>query len=65
MKKFAEHRKINVEALKDVCRESFSLDGAVDRESLHAYSSWAFERGLAPRLAQFHELTDLRFLEKA
>jgi len=65
MKKFAEHRKINVEALKDVCRESFSLDGAVDRESLHAYSSWAFERSLAPRLAQFHELTDLRFLEKA
>jgi len=64
MKKFAEYRKIEVADLKDVCRESFSLDGAVDRDSLHAFSSWALERGLVPRLLQFHELTDLRFLEK-
>ncbi|MGQ9635062.1 MAG: ABC transporter substrate-binding protein [Bryobacteraceae bacterium] len=64
MKKFAEYRKIDVADLKDVCRESFSLDGTVDRESLEAFSSWAHQRGLAPRLAEFHELTDLRFLEK-
>lgn len=64
MKKFAEYRKIDVADLKDVCRESFSLDGALDRESLEAFSSWAHQRGLTPRLTKFHEITDLRFLEK-
>jgi len=61
MKKFADYRRIDVKDLENVCRESFSLEGAVDPESLRLYSAWAFRRGLTPRLAEFRELTDLRY----
>jgi ABC-type nitrate/sulfonate/bicarbonate transport system substrate-binding protein len=64
MERFARANGLDFERARTACRETFSLDGAIDRNSLRLFSEWAARKGHIPRAVSLDELVDDRFLRR-
>jgi ABC-type nitrate/sulfonate/bicarbonate transport system substrate-binding protein len=65
MKAFAKAGGLDVRRVVSACRDTFVLDGAIDRNSLRLFADWAAKRKYIPRAADVPELVDDRFLRRA
>jgi len=59
---FARAGGLDVDRVTGACRDTFTLDGAVDLKSLQLFVDWAFRREYISEPLKVEELTDLRFL---
>jgi NitT/TauT family transport system substrate-binding protein len=64
MLEFAKTNNLEPQQVMGACRQTFSIDGAVDMESLRLFAAWAARRGHILREIDVSQIVDLRFLRR-
>jgi NitT/TauT family transport system substrate-binding protein len=64
MREFIKAGNLDEKTGLGMCRNTFSLDGAIDLNSLRLFIDWAERRNFIPRHMEPSELVDFRFLGK-
>jgi ABC-type nitrate/sulfonate/bicarbonate transport system substrate-binding protein len=62
MEQFARANGLDVKRTVTGCRNTFTLDGAINLNSLRLFADWAARRKYIPRRIEVSELVDDRFL---
>jgi NitT/TauT family transport system substrate-binding protein len=62
MEDFARSNRLDVKRVVTACRNTFTLDGAIDLDSLRMFADWAARRKYVSRPVDMSELVDNRFL---
>jgi len=65
MEEFATSNGLDAGEIKRVCRGTFTLDGAIDKQSLKLFAEWAYRGQYTPRVLNVPEIADSRFLDSA
>lgn len=65
LRKFAAAQAGDADKLLTACRETFTLTGEVDLNSVRLLTEWAYRRKYLPRPLEPAQVVDTRFLEKA
>jgi NitT/TauT family transport system substrate-binding protein len=64
LNELALSNRMDPDAARKACRNSFVHDGRIDLPSLDRFIQWAREHGYCPIPVRAAQLTDMRFLEK-
>jgi len=64
MEEFAKSNGLDFDQVKHACRNTFTLDGPVDMQSLQLFVDWAARRKYIPRTVAAAQFVDSRFLRR-